>query len=969
MNPKRTYQDENEEDPAASLPKRPRTFDSASNGGIYPNHDAYSPLVHRDYTIAWICALHLELAASRAMLDEEHPLPPNQAGDDNTYVLGRIDQHNVVMTCLPGQYGTNNAAIVATNLKRSFPSIRATLMVGIGGGSPSQADLYLGDVVVGTRVMQYDMGKMIAGGLFQETADAKTPAWLLSSAVSALRSKHRPHRSSSRMASLLRSRLPNILRPSHPDRLFQASYEHPLGAPTCIGCDLEKLQPRGARLSDEPRIHYGVIASGNRVMKDGKARDDIAQRISALCFEMEAAGMMDNLQCLPIRGICDYSDSHKNKEWQDYAAATAAAYARELLEGLPPSSRTLDRTPTYITDASQPDTAGIPHKDPEADEATRRYSEKAACLRSLGFRDIDARLHDIAAAYSGTCDWLFSTTQFQKWRDRADLPTHNGVLWINGKPGAGKSTLMKHALRHCEEVFADHLIVAYFFNARGEILEKTPLGMLQSIVHQLLNKDDTLYERFRPIYEKQKIYDEGEWVWPRAQLEDFIRSIINKRQSKPLLLLVDALDECDDRDVRDVVGFLESLSIDAVQAGVTLRICLSSRHYPNVSMRKFLELTLEMSKEHGRDIATYIAQKLDGHDDDIKAKVREKAGGIFMWVVIMVSLLNKAYDEGRLEAMREALEEVPADLEEVFNKLLSQDDPNKAETVRMLQWVLLSRRPLKPEELFFAVLAGTASEYTGPWNRSKITGHTIQRRITASSKGLIEVRTGDTASVQFIHLSVNDFLFRNQRLQTLDQTLQPDPIKVGADVNAQGGDFGNALQAASYGGHAEIVRQLLERRADVNAQGGHYSNALQAASYGGHAEIVQQLLEHRAGVNTQGGRFGNALQAASYGGHAEVVRQLLEHRADVNAQGGRFGNALQAASYGGHAEVVRQLLEHRAGVNAQGGRFGNALQAASDGGHAEIVRQLLEHRADVNAQGGRFGNALQTASAGGHAEI
>lgn len=292
MDLKRTYQDE---EPSTSLPKRPRTFDAASNGGNYLGHDTYAPLVHEDYTVAWICALPLELAASRAMLDEEHPLPPNQAGDDNTYVLGGIDQHNVVMTCLPGQYGTNNAAIVATNLKRSFPSIRATLMVGIGGGSPSQADLYLGDVVVGTRVMQYDMGKMIAGGLFQETADAKTPAWLLNSAVSALRSKHGPHRSSSRMTSLLRSRLSNILRPNHPDCLFQASYEHPLGALTCIDCDPEKLQPRGVRPSDEPIIHYGVIASGNRVMKDGKARDDIAQRLSALCFEMEAAGMMDNL--------------------------------------------------------------------------------------------------------------------------------------------------------------------------------------------------------------------------------------------------------------------------------------------------------------------------------------------------------------------------------------------------------------------------------------------------------------------------------------------------------------------------------------------------------------------------------------------------------------------------------------------------------------------------------------------------
>jgi nucleoside phosphorylase len=173
---RRHQEDELESD--ASYPKWPRIL------GI-PSHDA---VTHRDYTIAWICALPLELAASRAMLNEEHPVPPNQVGDDNTYVLGRIGQHNVVMVCLPGQYGTNNAAIVSTNLKRSFPSIRGALMVGVGGGCPTQADLNLGDVVVGTRVMQYDMGKVVAGGDFLETADAKTPAPLLNSAVSCLRS-------------------------------------------------------------------------------------------------------------------------------------------------------------------------------------------------------------------------------------------------------------------------------------------------------------------------------------------------------------------------------------------------------------------------------------------------------------------------------------------------------------------------------------------------------------------------------------------------------------------------------------------------------------------------------------------------------------------------------------------------------------------------------------------------------------
>ncbi len=150
-------------------------------------------------------------------------------------------------------------------------------MVGIGSRSPSQADVYLGDVVVGSRVMQYNIGKVVGGGCFYETAIAKTPAPLLNLAVSTLRSKHIAHQSSDRMASLLRSQLLNLLRPDHPDRLFQASYEHyPLSASTCNDCNLKKLQPRAGCLSHEPKIYYRVIASANRVIRNGKERDDIA---------------------------------------------------------------------------------------------------------------------------------------------------------------------------------------------------------------------------------------------------------------------------------------------------------------------------------------------------------------------------------------------------------------------------------------------------------------------------------------------------------------------------------------------------------------------------------------------------------------------------------------------------------------------------------------------------------------------
>ncbi|KAJ3884921.1 ankyrin repeat-containing domain protein [Lentinula edodes] len=188
-------------------------------------------------------------------------------------------------------------------------------------------------------------------------------------------------------------------------------------------------------------------------------------------------------------------------------------------------------------------------------------------------------------------------------------------------------------------------------------------------------------------------------------------------------------------------------------------------------------------------------------------------------------------------------------------------------------------------------------------------------------------------------------------------------------VNAQGGYYGNALQAASLNGHESTVKLLLENDADVIAQGGKYGNALYAASYHGHESIVKLLLEHDVDVNAQGGYYGNALQAASLHGNESIVKLLLEHNADVNAQGGEYRNALQAASYHGHESIVKLLLESNAEVNAQGGYFGNALQSASYEGHESIVKLLLESNAEVNAQGGYFGNALQAASYEGHESI
>ncbi|KAN0083920.1 hypothetical protein V8E54_003008 [Elaphomyces granulatus] len=301
---------------------------------------------HEDYTVAWICALPLEAAAAKAMLDNIHPQLSQPAGDDNAYILGEISGHNIVVACLPsGVYGIASAATVAAHRRISFPSIRFGLIVGIGGGVPStKNDIRLGDVVVSKPagvfggVVQYDYGKTVASGVFQQTGMMNQPPQVLLSAIARLRADDIMGQNQSIVDMISNVLDANVemkapcSRPTNEqDTLFNSAYDHPQHEDTCINCDKRHLIHRDPRTSDEPRIHYGLIASGNQVMKHGKTRDQLGEKHGMLCFEMEAAGLMIQLPCLVIRGICDYSDSHKNKQWQGYAALTAAAYAKMLL--------------------------------------------------------------------------------------------------------------------------------------------------------------------------------------------------------------------------------------------------------------------------------------------------------------------------------------------------------------------------------------------------------------------------------------------------------------------------------------------------------------------------------------------------------------------------------------------------------------------------------------------------------------
>ena len=305
-------------------------------------------LAKDEYTVGWVCALHTEMAAARGMLDEVHQdLEEQDPSDHNNYILGRIHDHNVAVACLPeGIYGTISAATVAKDMLRTFQSIRFGLMVGIGGGAPSSNhDIRLGDVVVskpsGTHggVIQYDRGKTLQDGEFQRTGILGPPPNILLSALTRLRADHEIRSSKIRhYISEMVKKHPRMKGYTCPgdlyDCLYNPEYDHQNSGSTCERCDPWQAVKRDAREEADPEIHYGNIASGNQVIKHGVTRERLRKELDVLCLEMEAAGLMLDFPCLVIRGICDYADSHKNDKWQKYAAATAAAFAKELLSVL-----------------------------------------------------------------------------------------------------------------------------------------------------------------------------------------------------------------------------------------------------------------------------------------------------------------------------------------------------------------------------------------------------------------------------------------------------------------------------------------------------------------------------------------------------------------------------------------------------------------------------------------------------------
>jgi len=318
------------------------------------------------YSVGWIAPLPLELTAAIAALDERYT---DFDHDQYKYYRGRIGRHNIVVAVQP-RTGTNSAASLAARMKSVFRRIEFFVVVGIAGGVPtygpagSKQQIVLGDVVVSRPrkkhggIVQSDAGAWIDVAIdkskLQIRGHSNGPSDRLLAAINCLESEHdrEPTKIPEFLKEMRQKLLPGI-RPefeapdTSSDRIFDSNYLHDeqyYGFSCEYLCDLRLSKSRGSRgpsanrERDTPKVHYGNIASSNQLQISASLRDELQKSHDILAFEMESAGVIQSHNCLAIRGICDYSDSHKNKIWQRYAAATAAAYAKELLRTLPTST-------------------------------------------------------------------------------------------------------------------------------------------------------------------------------------------------------------------------------------------------------------------------------------------------------------------------------------------------------------------------------------------------------------------------------------------------------------------------------------------------------------------------------------------------------------------------------------------------------------------------------------------------------
>ncbi|KAG8671003.1 hypothetical protein FPOAC1_004240 [Fusarium poae] len=975
---------------------------------------ATTKLTHNDYTVGWVCALPKEQTAALAMLDCEHPPLSKHPSDKNAYSLGEVQGHNVVIACLPkGIYGTNPAATVAARMLDTFPSIKFGLMVGIGAGIPPQ--VRLGDVVVSTPikqhpgVVQWDFGESVKGGQFKKIGALNNPPTELLTALSNLESKRTmTGYKIPQYLEELASKYPKLV----PKYIKSDSLKDPLDSPAGVQDDrvglfallltmwrmiasLFELLPgwqthSSSSLGDgkphgkqrEMQVHYGLIASGNRLIKDSVLRDSINRQMNG-------------------HVLC-------NKDWQEHAAAVAAAFAKDLLSEV------------QVTEVCQMSNAKIfLEMKAGLDDVSEKVTHLHSARLTQDHRDILEWLSPIDYSsvqndtfrrrQPGTCQWLIDSEQYQTW-----LKTSKQTLFCPGIPGAGKTILTSVVIDNLVQRFykdSDVGIAYIYCNYRRQDDQRID-KILASILKQLTERQPSLATVVQDLYDQHKSHR----TWPFVdELSEALRSLV--KEYGRVYIIVDALDECGtsggarSKLLKQLMDLKENSDVN---------LFMTSRDMPDIEEKlqgDIITLKIRASEE---DVGCFLDSRLNSLSelvkknkdlrDNIRAKVIEAVDGMFLLADLHVRSLEGMFLPNQI---REALETLPTGTtayDETYKGVMQRIESQantKTFAKAVLTWITCARRPLTTSELrhalavqvhntdldesnlpeigdAVAVCAGlvvvdkesniirlahyTTQQYfektKGDWFPNAhadittacityLSYKTFQRKPTEPWDSVYEklrsYRFYDYVAInwghhgrksQFASKELMEFLQSDRPLETAVEAFMVTTEDLGStDFVKEGGVW------RKY--NRDVCAQLHRLGADVGRMEG-----LHLAAYFGIAEAIAVLLRDGKDPNVKDHHDLTPLARAAKNGHVAAVKVLLENGADANSSDRDGRTSLSLAAENGHEHVVGPILATE-GVDADSrDAVGNSpLYYAAVEGHMAVFDRLLStDKVDINAE-------------------
>jgi protein SERAC1 len=430
-------------------------------------------------------------------------------------------------------------------------------------------------------------------------------------------------------------------------------------------------------------------------------------------------------------------------------------------------------------------------------------NESEAILQKLRFPTMDLRYRSIPDPVEDTCYWFFFNRRVLDWLEGEKMNSHRGLLLLRGKPGAGKSVLMKEVYRRksLEQAKSDCITAAFFFNAQGQELERSVVGMLRSLLYQIL----PMHREHLSLFES--LWDSGNLQMPEQQLQALVKSLFRRPLKERTFIFIDALDECDSERVRDIAYFWREVTNDAYRSGAKLNVLMSTRDFPHFGLSNCPVIKVDDCNRLA--IKSYIRQKtkLASIPEGVRYKFSEtlakKSRGVFLWVELAVKRMLEEWDEGQgPSALMDQRDCPPCGLEALFTDILKPTDgAMKQMTIRLFQWAALAIGPLRLHEWHhvLAFIRQPELQSLHDWRKSKYfteNDDQLEKQIRNLSRGLLEIRTvstvdeggsesmsigagagsldfshGESRVVEFIHHSVQEFFLCGSGFSTLDDSL------------------------------------------------------------------------------------------------------------------------------------------------------------------------------------------------------